>query len=521
MPMILSVHLCFSVSAGARSRAKTLLMLWLSSLVAMAHVGSPNVFYEGEAGPYPVRVIIRPPGVVPGLAEIHVRILAGEAGQVSVLPVHWEVGTKGAPPADQAKLVSGETNLFSAELWLMDFGAYSVFVNVEGAKGRGTAVVPLNSVATQRLTMSRWFGSGLLGAGILLFLLLLTIVGAAVRESVLAPGLEPDRRRRWRAIVMMAGACVCLTLALAVLGRWWNRVDARFQRRLYQSVEVKTAIRAEGNTRALQLTLEPSKWTRHDATTLVPDHGKLIHLFLMREPDLDSFAHLHPVRIDSSKFETPLPPIPAGLYNVYADVTHESGFTQTLISRVTIPESTANSEAALTTELRSDPDDSWHVGTRYGSPSRESSLSERTVRYALDRAHIMAWEREQPLVENRETMLRFVVTGPNGGVASLESYMGMAGHAIIRHQDGSVFTHLHPRGSISMASQQRFLAREEGRVSSDPAWDFDDKFCGRDPNALSFPYAFPRAGSYRIWVQMKVNGKVMTGVFDAEVESTK
>lgn len=139
MPMILSVHLCFSVSAGARSRAKTLLMLWLSSLVAMAHVGSPNVFYEGEAGPYPVRVIIRPPGVVPGLAEIHVRILAGEAGQVSVLPVHWEVGTKGAPPADQAKLVSGETNLFSAELWLMDFGAYSVFVNVEGAKGRGAS----------------------------------------------------------------------------------------------------------------------------------------------------------------------------------------------------------------------------------------------------------------------------------------------------------------------------------------------------------------------------------------------
>jgi hypothetical protein len=27
-----------------------------------AHVGSPNVFYEGNAGPYPVRVVVRPPG---------------------------------------------------------------------------------------------------------------------------------------------------------------------------------------------------------------------------------------------------------------------------------------------------------------------------------------------------------------------------------------------------------------------------------------------------------------------------
>ena len=32
---------------------------------------------------------------------------------------------------------------------------------------------------------------------------------------------------------------------------------------------------------------------------------------------------------------------------------------------------------------------------------------------------------------------------------------------------------------------------------------------------VAFPYAFPRRGSYRIWVQVKLDDTVMTGVFDA------
>jgi hypothetical protein len=36
---------------------------------------------------------------------------------------------------------------------------------------------------------------------------------------------------------------------------------------------------------------------------------------------------------------------------------------------------------------------------------------------------------------------------------------------------------------------------------------------------VSFPYEFPKAGPYRIWVQMKCEGQVVTGVFDAEVVS--
>jgi hypothetical protein len=38
------------------------------------------------------------------------------------------------------------------------------------------------------------------------------------------------------------------------------------------------------------------------------------------------------------------------------------------------------------------------------------------------------------------------------------------------------------------------------------------------PNVVSFPFAFPAAGAYRVFVQVKVGGVVETAAFDVEVE---
>src|SRR5438034_7999679 len=172
-------------------------------LAAEAHIGSPNVFLEDKAGEYPVRVVIRPPNVVPGLAEITVRVQE-PVQRVTVLPVFWRAGREGAPPPDVARLVRGETNLYSAALWLMKPGAYSVDITIEGSRGRGTLVLPVNSMATNTRAMSRGYAIMLSALAILLFLGALKIAGAIFGESRLDPGASPTKKDRWRGRGAMA-----------------------------------------------------------------------------------------------------------------------------------------------------------------------------------------------------------------------------------------------------------------------------------------------------------------------------
>jgi hypothetical protein len=500
------------------------LVLACFPLTLLAHVGSPNVFFEGLAGSYPVRVTVRPPGVIPGLAEVSVRVQAGQAARITALPVHWNAGRKGAPRPDLAKLVRGETNLFSAELWFMKGGAESVEVEISGDRGQASVIVPVNAIAFRRLGMPRFLGWFLAFLGVVLVSLAVSIISGAIRQSVLAPGLDPDAGSRWRFRAGTALATVVF-LGLIWVGKgWWESEDADFRNnRLYKSAVMTAETRMAQDRQVLRLTREAMR----DNYPLVPDHGKLMHLFLVREPELDAFAHLHPVKLSKQSFEVLLPPLPSGRYHAYADVTYESGYADTLVGSFELPAASAESQEALPPL---DADDSWLVGP---APGAGSSGEKRTV--ALANGYTITWLRSGPPKVSDETNLRYAVRDAAGNPAKLDAYMGMLGHAAVRRDNGSVFAHIHPAGTISMASQQLFELRAEGKApmeldvrakdpvcrlptveASQAGWLGNEATAGE--NVVSFPYEFPQPGRYRIWVQVKINGQVLTGAFDAEVK---
>lgn len=474
--------------------------LWLAAVAwclaaaqALAHVGSPDIFFEGHAGPNRVLVSIRPPDVVPGTAQITVRVDRDDIARVTVQPVYFSTGGAGAPRPDEARRAPGDARLFSGELWLMEFGSSSVNVAVEGPAGAGSAIIPVPAIATARRRMSPTLGLLLGGLGLLLAAGGVAIIGAGVGQSVLAPGENANPTRRFRAAIVRGVAAAAIALALYFGNLWWGSVDGDYLRLMFRPVRVSASVGGGSGPPRLRLSLEDPGWTSRGLSDLIPDHGKLMHMFLIREPDLDAFAHLHPSRVDDASFNTTLPPIPPGRYRLYADVVHEQGLSETITATVEVPAGTNHAPSA-------DPDDAWWAGA--ATPAGAQTLADGSL---------MTWERPagQPLRSGELESLRFSVTSPDGGPAALEPYLGMLGHAAVTRDDGAVFVHLHPVGTVSMAAQQVFAERVGASTEHE---------AHAVRSAVAFPYAFPKPGDYHIWVQVKRGGRVLTGAFVAEVE---
>lgn len=503
-----------------RKLALFALALFVMTTPAWTHVGSPNVFYDGNAGPYPVRVIIRPPAVIPADVEITVRLRDGqEAEKVTVQPVWFKTGLEGAPPPDEAKPVPGAPGVWSGQFLLMRDGSWSVRVHVYGPKGEGTTQVPMPAIRSQIFGMDKGLGAFLALMGLFLFAGAVSIVAAAVREASLPPGQTADGVRVSRARAIAVLTAFVLALLLWGAKNWWDSTDAQLRQKIFKPFNMRTETRLDAGRPMLALTIDDPR--TQSWPPLMPDHGKLMHMFLLREPGLDAFAHLHPLAQGQKDFLTALPPLPAGTYRVYADIVDESGFPQTLVDRVEIP---ASGAAQAQGRVALDPDDSWRVS----KPLSQAPKAAGPQVSPIENGGSMTWQQE-PLAVNRETTLRFEVRGPDGNLVPLEPYMGMLGHAVINREDGEVFVHLHPMGTLNMAAQQVFEESGGGPAAADhssmqgmdhsamPAMDHSAHGTPGNRGVVSFPYEFPQPGRYRLWVQVKSGGQILTGVFAAEV----
>jgi hypothetical protein len=217
------------------------------------------------------------------------------------------------------------------------------------------------------------------------------------------------------------------------------------------------------------------------AVHLLPDHGHEMHLFLVRMPAMDRLAHLHPAHADNV-FTQDLPSLPAGHYQLFADIVAESGFPVTGIGSVDVPD--------LHCPTLTGDDTVWAEGDVLANGAR------------------MIWDRPRELRAGVAQTLTFRVVETDGADSKLEPYMGMVAHAEVIRTDATVFAHLHPNGSVAMPALE--LAQRKGMA-------MDMAMAMPMASTLTFPFGFPRPGDYKIFVQIKRAGVIETASFDARV----
>jgi hypothetical protein len=457
-------------------------LVWLAVIAALpsqaaAHIGSPDVFLDGQAGPYRIFVTIRPPHAIPGVADVEVLTTSDDVHEIRIVPLPLTgPGAQFAPVPDVASRSSDDARLFTGHLWMMTAGAWQVRVIVSGDRGPGNLAVPVPTLPKSTLAMSRALGVLLASLMFLLCAGFVAIVATMAREAGLPPGEVPGHAARRRGRIAGAIASGVVSAAVFLGNSWWSAEAANYSRYVYRPLEaVPTVIGGR-----LRLALRDPGWLRSPRLDdFVPDHGHLMHLFVV-SPELDRLWHLHPRQDATGTFEQRLPDLPAGRYELFGDLVHKTGVSETV---------TASFETA---------------GILGGPVTGDDST------FPSPAAGRIVWVRdEQPLVTRRLTMFTFRVEDSAGQPArDLELYMGMPGHAVFIRRDRQVFAHVHPSGSAPMAAMEIAAPSSAAHSHQDAAL----------PATVSFPYGFPEPGDYKIFVQVKRGGRIETGAFDAHVE---
>jgi hypothetical protein len=455
---------------------KLLSMVALACLTvpAYAHLGSPDTFVQAQAGPYTVLVGAHPPTVFPGPTEVDLRFIP--ADHVTSATASLDSGK----PVTTKVFADGTA---AASLWTATPDAHTLHVTAQGQRGAGQLDIPLPALKTPVVK-----GRAKSNAGPLIWAAAVLFYFACI--AVLAGGKGRRRKIQLRIAVAFFVTSFALFAAAALV-----------HPRLLAPETVLSTELADGGQLAVQL-----RNPKESFNDLVPDHGKPMHLFLVRIPQQDVFLHLHPVPDSAGNgFLTQLPAIPPGAYRLYADVVHlppgqplSAARSETVTARISLP-------AELGTRA-GDPDDTSAVVPPINRPPAQVTVNGATQTQIahLPDGYAMQLQTDASLKPLGAHTFRVTLEDPTGHpVADPAPYLGMSAHAVVLSRDGSVYAHIHAGSTLPML------------ISPVQAMDMPMSTAS---STAEIPYGFPAPGPYRVFVQMKHGTTVETAAFDLSVK---
>ncbi len=198
-------------------------------------------------------------------------------------------------------------------------------------------------------------------------------------------------------------------------------------------------------------------------TSYVRTHTKELHLVVVRR-DLTTFQHVHPTRAADGTWSVPLDLGSPGTYRVLADF-QPRGLDRSLTLGADLAVAGVFTPAAPPPPVPTAAAGEGYVVSLTGSARA-----------------------------GRETELRMAVARHGRPVTDLHPYLGAYGHLVALRTDDLAYLHVHPTGDGGHASTG-----------------------SRGGPELGFMTTFPTAGTYRLFLDVKVGGAVRTAAFTVEV----
>lgn len=191
------------------------------------------------------------------------------------------------------------------------------------------------------------------------------------------------------------------------------------------------------------------------------EHGKELHLILASD-DLTAYRHLHPTRTDDGTWSAPVDLPKAGGYRVFADFTPDKKGAEALTLGADLGVSGAYEPKA---------------------PPKESAVAKvdgYEVKLAGD------------LKAGTSNELTLSVSKDGKPVTDLQPYLGAYGHLVALRSGDLAYLHVHPNGEPG-----------DGKTEPGPQ--------------VSFSATAPSAGTYRLFLDFRHDGKVRTAPFTVQV----
>ena len=151
---------------------------------------------------------------MPGVAEIEIRSASADVRQIHIVPLQLAFRAISSPRCRMSRAVPRGSAILHRRA-VADGDRVVAGARRRGWRSRtGPLSVPVPALATRVAGMKKAIGAILIPLGLVLCFGLVSIVGAAVREAQLEPGVKPDAARVRRSRIVMASTTL-LVVALS------------------------------------------------------------------------------------------------------------------------------------------------------------------------------------------------------------------------------------------------------------------------------------------------------------------